>query len=438
MSSSEKQMSFYPWYVVTLLMFAQTLSFIDRMILGLLVGPARAAFDITDTQFSLLAGLAFAIFYALMGLPLARIADRYSRKWLIAIGISFWSIMTALCGAANSYGMLFLARMGVGVGEASLSPAAYSMISDTFPKRLLARAFSLYTFGVAIGSGLAYLIGGRVVAYVTAIDTVTVPIIGAVAPWQLTFFIVGVPGLVLAAIFLLTITEPERQGKISEAESVPIRDVVAFIMQRWRAIVLHIVGVSIFIMVVYSLNVWGPTYLIRTFDFGPAQAGLSMGLILALGAGAGLAAGGYWGDRWFSAGQYDAYSRVILYSMFGTLPFTVALGFELSIPVALTCLAIATFFSGFQGGLSGGLLQLLTPNEMRGQVVALFFLTANLIGFGLGPTILAACTDYIFQNDAAVGKSMALCAAILIPIASMIVIASLKHVNAAVAEMQER
>jgi len=243
---------------------------------------------------------------------------------------------------------------------------------------------------------------------------------------------------VLAAIFLLTITEPERQGKISEAESVPIRDVVAFIMQRWRAIVLHIVGVSIFIMVVYSLNVWGPTYLIRTFDFGPAQAGLSMGLILALGAGAGLAAGGYWGDRWFSAGQYDAYSRVILYSMFGTLPFTVALGFELSIPVALTCLAIATFFSGFQGGLSGGLLQLLTPNEMRGQVVALFFLTANLIGFGLGPTILAACTDYIFQNDAAVGKSMALCAAILIPIASMIVIASLKHVNAAVAEMQER
>jgi len=160
-------MSFYPWYVVTLLMFAQTLSFIDRMILGLLVGPVRAAFDITDTQFSLLAGLAFAIFYALMGLPLARIADRYSRKWLIAIGISFWSIMTALCGAANSYGMLFLARMGVGVGEASLSPAAYSMISDTFPKRLLARAFSLYTFGVAIGSGLAYLIGGRVVAYVT-------------------------------------------------------------------------------------------------------------------------------------------------------------------------------------------------------------------------------------------------------------------------------
>ncbi len=425
----------YHWYVVVLLMLAQTISFIDRMILGLLVGPVRSAFDISDTQFSLLAGMAFAVFYAFMGLPLARIADRYSRKTLITVGILFWSAMTSLCGLASSYATLFLARIGVGVGEASLSPAAYSMITDSFPKKLLGRALSIYTLGIAIGSGLAYLIGGRVVAYVSKMGVVDLPILGVIQGWQLTFLIVSLPGLILAGFFYLSVNEPKRRGIIGEGTSIPPSEIIAFIKQRWRAIVLHILGMSIFVMVVFSLNMWGPTYLIRTFAYTPPEAGLIMGLILAVGAGLGLLVGGYLGDRWLAAGHYDSYSRVILFSMAGTLPFTVALGMGLSAPLAIACLAVATFFSGFQGGIAGGLLQLMTPNQMRGQIVALYFLTANLIGFGLGPTVLAACTDYIFKDDAAIGKSIALSAAILIPLAAAIMIASLKHVRIAVRDM---
>lgn len=426
----------YPWYVVTLLMFAQTFSFVDRMILGLLVGPIRESFNISDTQFSLLAGFAFAVFYGIMGLPLARIADRSSRKLLIVVGISVWSVMTALCGTAQGYWSLFLARMGVGVGEASLSPAAYSMISDMFPKKVLARAFSLYTFGVAIGSGLAYIIGGRVVAYVSDLDRIVIPIFGEIEAWQLTFFIVGLPGLLLALVMLLTMKEPIRKGKIRESGSVPIREVLTFISIRKKAIIAHILGVSIFIMVVFSLNIWGPTYLIRTFGYSPPKAGLIMGMLLLVGAGAGLFAGGYLGDKWYANGKFDAYSRVILYSIFGTLPFTLALGFTSNPMIAIGCLGIATFFSAFQGGIAAGLLQLMAPNEMRGQVVALYFLTANLIGLGIGPTVIAACTDYVFQDDAAIGKSIALSSVILCPIAFLIILYSLKHVRAAVAKMQ--
>ena len=167
----------YAWYVVFVLLIAQTFSFLDRMIMGLLVGPIRETFQISDTQFSLLAGLAFSLFYAVMGLPLARIADSKSRRNLIAAGIAVWSVMTALCGLARGYWSLFLARVGVGVGEATLAPGAYSMITDYFPKSILARALSVYMVGVTLGSGFAYMLGGAVVAYVEGMDQLVLPII---------------------------------------------------------------------------------------------------------------------------------------------------------------------------------------------------------------------------------------------------------------------
>ncbi|MFK7915999.1 MAG: MFS transporter, partial [Pseudomonadales bacterium] len=185
----------YRWYVIFVLLLAQTFSFLDRMIMGLLVGPIRATFEISDTQYSLLAGLAFSLFYAIMGLPLARIADNGNRRNLIAAGIAVWSAMTAICGLARSFWGLFLGRVGVGVGEATLGPAAYSMISDYFPRSQLGRALSVYTMGVTIGSGLAYMGGGAVVNYVSAMGQISLPLLGDVHGWQLTFFIVGLPGI---------------------------------------------------------------------------------------------------------------------------------------------------------------------------------------------------------------------------------------------------
>ncbi|MEZ5946954.1 MAG: MFS transporter [Hyphomonas sp.] len=425
------------WYAVIILMLAQTVSFIDRMIMGLLVGPIRQSFDISDTQYSLLAGFAFALMYSVAGIPLARVADRHSRKKLIAISIAAWSIMTALCGAAKGFWSLFAARVGVGIGEAGLSPAAYSIITDYFDKKSLARALSIYTLGVTIGSGLAYIIGGWVVSLTMKVGTVVLPVLGETEGWQLTFFIVGLPGLIVGLLVLL-IREPARRGLLTdsgdkgEKTHVPISEAIKFILSRRQALVTHIVGASTFVMVVYSVNYWGPEYLMRTFAFERGDAGRSFGVLMMFAGTSGLLAGGALGDRWFSKGIPDAYTRVILLSMACMLPFVVALGFVTSPVLGMICLGVAIFFSAFQGGLSGGLIQLITPNQLRGQTVALYFLASSLVGMGLGPTALAMVTDYVFQSDAALNKSLALFGAIAIPLAAIIMMIGRPAVRRAV------
>lgn len=427
---------FYAWYAVIILMLAQTVSFIDRMIMGLLVGPIRQSFDISDTQYSLLAGFAFAIFYSIMGIPLARIADRSSRKHLIAIAITFWSIMTTLCGMAKGFTSLFIARIGVGVGEAVLSPAAYSIITDYFEKKSLARALSVYTLGVTIGSGLAYVIGGWVVTIAMNAGTVVLPMIGEREGWQLTFFLVGLPGLLVTFLVLL-IREAARRGLIETETSkkgVSLKDALKFVISRKRALFTHILGVSLFVMVVFSLNIWGPEYLMRTFSFSRGDAGRTFGVLMMIAGTTGLLTGGALGDRWFAKGIPDAYSRVILFSMAGMWPFVVALGFVSTPLLGLICLSVAVFFSAFQGGIAGGLIQLMAPNQLRGQTVALYFLVANFIGMGLGPTVVASATDYVFHSDAALNKSLALCGGIVIPLAGLIMLWGLPAIRKAVEE----
>ena len=416
----------YRWYVIFVLLLAQTFSFLDRMIMGLLVGPIRESFAISDTQYSLLAGLAFSLFYAVMGIPLARIADSRNRRTLITWGIAVWSFMTALCGMARGFWTLFIARVGVGVGEAALGPAAYSMITDYFPKSTLARALSVYMLGVTIGSGAAYMLGGAVVAYVQTLDVVRLPVVGALEGWQLTFFMVGLPGLLVALLMRSTVAEPPRGGA---EHAIPIPQVLSYTWQRRRAYACHIFGISIFIMVVYALNLWGPTYFIRTFDFSIAQAGWTFGLLM-LGAGsAGLMFAGVVADKWMQRGVADAYARIILISMLCMLPCTIGLGLVSSPNAGIIVMSLAVFFSAFQGGITGGILQLMTPNRMRGQIMAVYLLVANLIGLGLGPTVLAATTDYVFGADEAIGQSIALMGAVLCPMGAAILWYGLRDIR---------
>jgi len=425
----------YAWYVVAVLLLAQTFSFLDRMIMGLLVGPIRETFQISDTQYSLLAGLAFSLFYAIMGLPLARIADSRSRRNLVAAGTAVWSAMTALCGLAGNFWTLFLARIGVGVGEATLAPGAYSMITDYFPKTILARALSVYMIGVTLGSGFAYMLGGAVVAYVENMDQLVLPLIGVMHGWQLTFMIVGLPGILVALLMLGTVREPGRGGLASDdADSIPFRQVVGYLWQRRSAYGGHIIGVSIFIMVVYALNLWGPTYLIRTFGYSRSEAGWTFGLVMIFAGTAGLLLAGTVADAWMQRGTRDAYVRTILFSIVCLTPCAVALAFLENDVLGITALGLAIFFSAFQGGITGGTLQLMTPNRMRGQVIAVYQLVANLIGLGLGPTIVAATTDYVFGYDAAIGKSIALSAAILCPLGGFILWRGLPAIRRQLAE----
>ncbi|MGH7462539.1 MAG: MFS transporter, partial [Longimicrobiales bacterium] len=182
-----------------LCMVAYVFSFIDRQITALLIEPIRADLRISDTQFSLIHGLAFAFFYALMGMPIARLADTRSRPVIISAGIFVWSIATATCGLTRNFWQLFAARMAVGCGEAALSPTAYSIIADSFPKSRLGLALGVYSMGSFIGAGLAFLIGGTVIELVTRIGALELPVLGTVKPWQMTFFIVGMPGVLIAA-----------------------------------------------------------------------------------------------------------------------------------------------------------------------------------------------------------------------------------------------
>jgi MFS family permease len=422
--------------VVAVLLTAQAFSFLDRMIMGLLVGPIRESFQISDTQYSLLAGLAFSLFYAIMGLPLARIADRGSRRNLIVAGIAVWSFMTAACGLAKGYWSLFVARVGVGIGEATLGPAAYSMIADYFPKSILGRALSVYMIGVTLGSGFAYMLGGAVVGYVEDMGTIMLPVVGEIEGWQLTFFVVGIPGLLVSLLMLTTVREPARTGIVTP-EAVPVSEVADYLWQRRQAYGGHILGISIFIMVVYALNLWGPTYFIRTFGYTRPEAGWVFGLVM-IGAGtAGLLLAGTLSDRLVSKGIHDAYVKIILFSMVAMIPSAGALAFLESDLLAIVFMSLAVFFSAFQGGVAGGTLQLMTPNRMRGQVMAVYGLSSNLIGLGLGPTVIAMTTDYVFGYDEAIGKSIALCAVILCPIGALILWRSLPAIGKQLAEQRE-
>ena len=201
----------YAWYVVGVLTLAYVLSFIDRQILSLMVEPIRRDLGISDKQMSLLMGASFAVFYTFFGIPLGRLADTRSRRGIIAVGIAFWSVMTTGCGLVNKFWQLALLRMGLGVGEASLSPSAYSLIFDYFRPAQRSTAISVYSMGIYIGSGLAFILGGLVIRSTSGQEHFILPLLGAMRSWQIVFFVVGLPGF-LMSLLLLTIREPERQG----------------------------------------------------------------------------------------------------------------------------------------------------------------------------------------------------------------------------------
>ena len=410
----------YRWYVVGVLLVAYTLSFVDRMILSLLVAPIRAALDISDTQVSLLIGLAFALFYTVLGLPIAWIADRWNRRNLIVIGVALWSVMTAGCGFAGSYATLFLARMGVGVGEAALSPAAYSMLSDTFPRDRLARAMAVYSIGVPLGSGVALILGSFVVQAVLAAPMVDLPLVGPVEAWRTIFLWVAAPGL-LVCLLLLTVREPLRHGlqRVSvRGDAVPAPGFLAHLAGQRVALGALFAGMSLIGLVMYGVIAWVPTFFARTYGMDVSQAGLWFGVIMATGGAAGLVAGGTLADRLFAKGVADAHLRVMRLSILLGGPPLLAAALMPNAPLAFAMLAIA-FPMLTMHGVGTVALQFITPNEYRARVTALYFFVVNLVGLGFGPMLMALLTDHLFGYDGALRYSIALLTAVALPLAAI-------------------
>jgi MFS family permease len=401
----------YAWYVVIVLMTCYTLSFIDRQILSLLVGPIKQQLHISDTRIGMLQGLAFAVFYTLLGLPVGRLADRGSRRTLISVGVFLWSLMTGLCSIANSFVSLFLARMGVGVGEATLAPAAFSLISDYFPEEYLGTALSVYAMGIFIGSGLALIVGGTVVSAVTGLPETHLPIIGAIASWRLTFLIVGLPGL-LVGFVVYTIREPLRRNLLLRADGqvsrLSLHEVVSEILLRWKSVVGVSVGLSCQAMCNYALLAWAPSFFQRVYGWGPARTGLALGiLILTIGV-LGMFAGGRLCDHWKRQNIHEAPLRVGVISTLCAGVLFVASMCAPGVLWTLVLLAPALFFLAMPVGSSYAALQFIFPNQLRGQVSALLIFTINVGGVILGPLLPGVFNDHLFKNENLVGYSLAL------------------------------
>ena len=278
------------WYTVGVLTLAYLFSYIDRQILSLMVGPIKRDLGLTDTQFSLLHGLAFAIFYTLLGIPIARLADNRNRRTLIAIGVALWSLATAAGGLARNFGQLFAARVAVGVGEAALSPAAYSMLADRFPGDRLGKAIGIYSSGVFIGIGLSFIIGGVLVAGLEAAGGLTVPLLGTLKSWQATFIIVGLPGLLVAAL-VLTLKEPERRSLAgnSAPERLDNRQILNWLSAHKRLYLTHFAGFAMMTLLFNAIMAWAPELFIRIHDVERGVIGIRLGILAAVFGGAGIA-----------------------------------------------------------------------------------------------------------------------------------------------------
>ncbi|SDE59564.1 spinster family MFS transporter [Kordiimonas lacus] len=405
----------YAWYMVILLLIIYTFSFIDRQILGLL-GPAiKADFGISDTEFGLLTGFAFALFYTFFGLFCARIADSKSRRLLIAAGLFLWSLMTAASSLARSYSSLFLMRMGVGVGEAALAPAANSLLADSFPKKRLATALSVYSMGIPMGSAIAFIVGGAVIDLAESLPDVEVPGFGMMGSWQKAFLMVGIPGLLLT-LMMLTVKEPIRKGATQGGKSIPVRDVIKHVKDRGRAYAGVCLGVSCVAALGFGTLSFLAFFFYRYHGMNPADVGKTFGTISLFTGPAGLLLGGFLADRWLAQGKKDAHIRALLVAPVMYLVPSLALPFIADTTVVWWVLGFSNIFINLPSGIAFAALQIITPNQMRGQVIALYVLATNIIGYGAGPLLIGAFTDHLFGDEMLLNYSLALVAAITTPL----------------------
>ena len=410
-------------YCLVLLFIAYVFSFIDRQILSLLVGPIREDFGITDFQFSLLQGAAFALLYTFAGLPLGRLADRYSRRLIISGSVFFWSIMTVSCGLTKNFTQLFIARMGVGAGEAGLTPPAYSIILDSFRPRHVGFAMSVYKLGVNVGAGLALVVGGLLYDYFASLGSIDIPGFGELKPWQATIVSVGLPGLILS-LMLLTIREPSRknlaEGGGEDGLHIPIRTVTAFLWSRRRVYLTLFFGSSMMAMAGYGSAAWYPEFFVRTYAMSKSEAGASYGTIILIAGSLGVMLGAWIASKLSDRGYTDGYVRAIFLSSLLAIPLTISAPLAGDAQLTLLILFPATLMSSSYMGVMAVAIVTITPNQMRGQVTAVYIFVTNMLGMAVGTSILAAFTDFLYQGDDSLHYSIATANGLFYPIAALL------------------
>ncbi len=366
-------------YVLFILVVVYTFNFIDRQIVGILAVPIKADLGLTDSELGLMGGLAFALFYTGLGIPVAMLADRFSRTWIMTVALVIWSGMTAASGLATNFWQLFAARLGVGVGEAGGVAPAYSLISDFFPPGQRARAMSVYSFGIPIGSAIGIVFGG---------------IIASMINWRWAFFIVGIAGVVIAPIFRMTIKEPPRGGFDRQREAVkpPGLKLIFTTLMTKPSFWLLSLGASFSSMMGYGVFFWLPSFFVRSYSLTLLNASLFYGAVLLIGGLAGIWAGGWLGDR-FGQDKRSNYARIPAIAFLCTVPFYILAILSPTLTLAFFVLLVPTALGlAWLGPVISAIQHLVRP-DMRATASAIFLFINNLIGIGLGTYAIGALSD---------------------------------------------
>ncbi|MDH3645736.1 MAG: MFS transporter [Gammaproteobacteria bacterium] len=369
----------YRSYVMFILVVVYTFNFIDRQIVSILAVPIKADLGLSDTQLGLMGGLAFALFYTSLGIPVAMLADRWNRTWIMTGALTIWSAMTAACGFAQNFWQLFAARLGVGIGEAGGVAPAYSLVSDYFPPEQRGRALSVYSFGIPIGSALGIVFGG---------------VIASLVDWRYAFFAVGLAGIAIAPIFRLTVREPRRgQFDSSSAEIAPVSlKTIVQQLSRKPSFWTMCLGGAFTSMIGYGLFFWLPSFFVRSYGMSLLDASLFFGAIVLIGGLAGIWIGGALADRYGQRNR-SAYALIPAIALLSTLPFYVVgvlspslvlTFFVLLVPTALGLVWLAPVIAAIQ--------HMVQPN-MRATASAVFLFINNLVGIGAGTVLFGALSD---------------------------------------------
>ncbi|MDR5804834.1 MFS transporter [Caballeronia sp. LZ001] len=419
-----------PWYLVGILVLLYLTSQLDRMIIGLLIPMIKADLHISDFQISLVQGLAFAAFFSVLGLPLGYLVDRWSRRMLIVAGVFTWSIATFSCGLTLQLGSLMLARLAVGAGEATLSPAAYSLMGDVVPHRRMGLAFSIFGMGATLGNGVGFALGGLLL---TMIPPGGLALLGRhFATWQLVFMAAAIPSMLVLPL-VLTFREPERRERLASESRPSLKGAFGFIAKRRGFYLPMFVAYGVFLMCALGWLSWAPTYAVRSFHRPMAQVSFTFAIFAIFAVCLSMLLIGhiidYLGHR---RGVADAHMRVLMVVSVLLGSFVILAVHASTYPAFLIAVA-ATFLCLGVAGV-GAAIPLTTPSEYRGIVSSIYLLVSSGMGYGLGPSLVAGCTDLVFHNEARLADSLTVSMLVLSPIAALLFWLSCAPMRKAVAE----
>jgi MFS family permease len=400
----------YAAFLVSVLFLAWVMAFMDRQIVTLLLPSLKADLGVSDTQVSLIQGMAFASMYAVAGLPLGWIADRTNRRNLLVVGVAFWSLATMACGLTETFWQLFAARMAVGLGEACLGPACVSIMADYFRPTQRGKAMAALQTGAPLGGASSLFFGGMLLTSLAQGSGPFAALFEGWAPWKVVFIAIGAPGLVVA-LLVATLKEPPRRDYAAKAESGgPQLSLLAFFRAHPRTLALFFGAYTSMLIVGYSVGSWAPTVLMRIYGMAPSQAGPTYGTIqLLCSATAGICSG-FVSDALVRRRPLNG--RVLIPLAVLPLELCALATFALADHVAMlvAVLAVSSFTTAFVSAIWSPALQDLVPNQLRGRFMAILLLVGNVVGYGGAPILVALVTDQVFRDEMMLQKSVGLVA----------------------------